>query len=120
MTGRHDYLDASVKIANESGSPSDYGALFSALLGEELFFSTSEDGQSALLIPVGDDQKAIRLFTSRSAPLLGETYAGIKWEDALRMVTKMPEVSGLIVQNSGDQWIAIDEDAVKALLSSHA
>jgi hypothetical protein len=120
MTELRDYLEISVKIANESGSPSDYRALFSALHEEELFFSTSRDGQRALLTPVGDNQKAVRLVTPRTSPLLGETYAGIKWEDALHMVTRMPEVSGIIVQNSGDQWVAIDQEAVKALLSLRA
>ena len=80
MNELRDHLETLIRIAHESGAPSDYQALFSALHEEELYFLTSEDGEYAALTPVNDNQKAVRLVTSHTSHHLGKVYAGIKWE----------------------------------------
>lgn len=48
-------------------------------------------------------------FTTKNDPRRGPKFAGIPLIKALEMAQGMPEVDGLMIQSSGDGWIAMDK-----------
>lgn len=88
-----------------------------AALGErelflELAAGQNEDGQPRMkTIQVAHLSHVVRAYTSRVRP--GIRYGGIRWAALKDMVTAAPEIGGIQVMNSADDWIVFDRETLK-------
>ncbi|RUL72505.1 SseB family protein [Dyella choica] len=120
-------VDELVSLAAASNAMEDYDRLFAALEGAELFFNVSTEQAGAKSAPVstplvtaGPGLSAVLFFTSRDNVNLKKPYGGIVWEKALEMLVKMPQADGLIIQSRSKDWVGLDKEKARLLLSAHS
>ncbi len=112
----------------------DYAEFFRLLPDLELFMSVVgplPDNLSRgerIIIQPGTDIKVrtatlngmefLVAFTTSAHPNLGKDFAGVEGREALRMVTRSPNVGGLLVQSAGTGWVAFDRKKAADLLAA--
>jgi hypothetical protein len=112
-------VEEAMSRAHASGSPDDYRQAFESLAGSELYFPVSPENPEAIpLTPMADGAQAVRMTTSRDSEHLGPRYAGIRFENAIGMIVRMPDADGLIIQNEAGAWTAFNRYAAEKILAS--
>lgn len=119
-----------LESAARSKANDDYEKLFAGLKGVELFLNLSAVPEndaplpdqtatplSTPLVRVGNSLRAIVLFTSKENPKLKKPFGGIRWQQALEMLVKMPAADGMVIEGASDYWVAIDKARAQFILS---
>ncbi len=123
------------EIADHNRSAA-YAELFRRLPAIKLYFPVSQSAiqtlpkgkpvqvpkDSNLRLPntVVKGRSFVVLYTSSSDNRLGEHYAEIQGAEALRMVMRIPDVDGLLIQAEGTAWVGIDKDKISHVLGTAA
>lgn len=126
-------VDSLIRDIADHQRPDDYSEFFRLLPELQLFLPLASplpesipQGES-IVISAGTEIRArtasvqglecVVVFTSADHPNLGNDYAGVDGREALRMVGRIPNIGGLLVQSTGTGWVGLDRQKVAHVLS---
>jgi hypothetical protein len=110
-------VDRALKRASQATALDEYGDLFAALPGSDVFFSCVSRGEDwDVEVRLAEDgRRVLPLFTHPDHPRIVQHFAGMKWEDTLRMIMNMPDVDGVVIRNARDEQVILAREALRAL-----
>jgi hypothetical protein len=125
-------IDQLIYAAAEYEEFDNYHLLYKKILAEEMFFSLVEKNEiekTRSNTGNGDDFKiptvlanngmsAVVFHTKPDDIRLSKKYAGMPGRRGLEMVLEIPDVDGIIIQNSDDSWFAIPKEQIAKILNS--
>jgi hypothetical protein len=115
-----DDLDALITRAADTRARDDHERVLAALEGKELFLSLARNAEGRTTMRTASLESGLKpviLYTASDHPDLVKPMGGIVWEEALRMVAKLPDTAGLLLQSRSTGWIAIDKRGAAAILA---
>lgn len=112
-------IDEVITEAANSKSDKDYLLFFELAQNMEFFFNYNESGEQMTIpmVAVGDNKRAVIFYSSKEAAGRHGKYAGIPWERGLEMISRMPAVDGLVIQNCKNSWIAMTREKIIELMT---
>jgi hypothetical protein len=64
--------------------------------------------------------KMALFFTSKGDSRLSSPFGGIKLTNAVKMVLKMPDIDGMLVQSDAEAWIAAENKALENAVGKYS
>jgi hypothetical protein len=120
-------------LAEHSSRPKDLAEFYRRLQTMELYakvVASNVELHSGGHTVAPDEKFQIRTATLPNGQLFAEffpdknderlrpTFFGIQFREACQMILRMPDLSGLIIRNRTDSWIAIPKDEIERILKS--
>ena len=113
-----DALAAYISTCVASESTSDYAQLLQRLSGTEVYFNMSADGQRSMTpYRMGSLTCVLMFYVSNQDPKLRAPFAGILWQEGLRICFKISAVQGAAIVNTADDWVVFPRDQITRWLT---
>lgn len=125
-------IDQLIYAAAEHKESDIYHLLYEKAVKQELFFSLVESDEinrktsivkrkEDFKIPTVlafNDMKAVVFYTRSDDARLSKKYAGMLGRRGMEMIMGIPDVDGIIIQNSDNSWVAILKEEIEKILDS--